>query len=235
MATEINTDINEEINNRVDDLAAEQAPKSTFKLKVPQATGDVVEQVAKQQADLVEAIITSKAGIKIPIAELKNLKVKGNTLLDFSSMTEDDVYNLDIPMNARPFSSEDSLKVSLKDTNYVARWVNKDNRRLGTMLGRGFSYVVKEDLSSDLELEVYQDASGHYVLGDVICMKIQKEKYYQALRAAHLRAMNAINPKGAHKAAIQNATQFLDKETGGQYTAEHEARKVDVYAPDFRI
>lgn len=238
MPTEIDTSQNESVNNRVDDLAqpAMGAQKAVFKV-APAATtaSELIDQVKSEQEQFRKAAASPKATLNIPVADLNNLKLKPNAARDFSTMSEEDVYNLDIPMSARPFSSEDSLKVNLKDTNYIARWVNKDARRLGTMIGRGFSYVTKEDLVSDLELEVHIDAVGHYVLGDVICMKVQKERYFAALRAAHLRAINAVDPKGAHKAAIAQAAQFIDKETAGGYSAESVGNKMKIYSPDFQI
>jgi hypothetical protein len=75
----------------------------------------------------------------------ENLKIK--TDIDYSKLTVDDIYNLNIPIQAKPFGSEDSLKVELKDKNYEARWVNKSPRRLGQMLSYGFTYVEPKDLA----------------------------------------------------------------------------------------
>jgi len=214
MATEINTDLNEDTNvPRVDDV--------------------------KAQAEAVIAKATQEALNKIKasgnVRNLDDLKIRPNSRLDFSKLTEDDIYNLEIPMEARPFSTEDSLEVKLKDTMYEARWVNKDPRRLGAMISKGFLYVTAEDLAERLKTEVTADAEDHFIINDVVLMKISKEVYYPAMRAAHLRAVNTVNPKLAMRAAKMHATEYLTKDTNGDFAAEAAQNKVEIYTPGVEI
>jgi len=223
MAKEINIEANEEaVVNRVDDM-----PPVSFKpapsLKA-QAEKIIAEAVEKQRDSVKE--------VSVPLA---SLNVKAPARLDFSKMTEDDVYNLDVPIEARPFATEDSLKVTLKDSNYIARWVNKNPIRLGGMIAKGFTYVTSADLAQKLEVEVSSDAADHYIINDVVLMMIPKDRYYSALRAAHLRAVASVGAKGAHRAALTQATEYLNKETGGAYTEEAEAKKIEFYTPGVTI
>jgi hypothetical protein len=214
MATEINTSANASANvPRPDDI--------------------------KAQAEAVIAAATIEAQAKIAndanIKKLSEVKTRSNTSLDFSKITEDDIYNLEIPMEAKPFSTEDSLIVELKDPAYVARWVNKDGRRLGAMISKGFIYVTAEDLAQRLKTEVVADAEDHYIINDVVLMKISKDIYFPALRAAHLRAVNTVNPKLAMRAARMHATEFLSKDTDGAFNIEQAQNKIDIYTPGVEI
>jgi len=162
------------------------------------------------------------------VKNLKDLKVKEGDI-NFNDMTEAAAYDLDIPIVAKPFSNEDSLDVSLKDTSYVARWVNVNPMRLGSMRSRGFTFVVEADLAKPLNIEIEVDAQGHYRCNDVVLMRIEKSRYYGALRAAHLRAISAVSATGAHKAATGVANQFMEKETGGEYVDYANRGKVRFY------
>jgi hypothetical protein len=246
-----------EVVERVDDLAGAIASKpseelkstaasSGFKVKpkisveipnpkVEEPAEAVIKAATKQQEAFRVNAENASNKVTDGVAHFDSLKIKKPTNVDFSHVTEDDVYNLDIPMEARPFSSEDSLKVVLVDSGYVARWVNKDPRRLGAMIARGFTYVTAKDLAERLEVEVSADAEGHFCLGDVILMKVSKSYYYPAMRAAHLRSIISIGAKGAHKAALANVNNYMTKETGGAYNEEAEAGKIAFYSPNLSI
>lgn len=193
------------------------------------------EQVLQAAHALQQKMVRDANGAKYDLnaaaqsINIQNLVLK-NGELDFSKMTEDDVYDLDIPIIAKPFGNEDTLDVKLKDTNYVARWVNVNPLRLGNMRSRGFEYVRKEDLQEDLNIEVMVDAQGHYRVHDVVLMRILKSRYFAALRAAQLRAINSVSNAGAHKAATQAANQFMEKEAGGEYVSYAQRNKVQFYA-----
>lgn len=230
MSTEINTEHNEHVEiPRADDLAAqmkEQQEKQSvggFKFK----TANENAMTGKQKQELID---------KGVIAGMEALKVKPKaTTIDWANIKEDDIYDTNIPIQARPFDTEDSLKVVLKDATYIARWVNKNPMRLGTMIARGFQYVESKDLAERLQVEVSADAEDHYIINDVVLMKISKERYFSALKAAQLRAQAAVDPRGAHKAALNQASEFLNKETGGQYANEAKLNKVKFYSPEVEI
>ena len=214
---------------RANDFAP--TPAAVVSAKEVVATSKAAQQ--KIQYEALKAKIKPK--VQGQIIAKDNVAIRPNTAVDFAKLTEDDVYNMDIPMEARPFSSEDSLKVELLDTGYVARWVNKNPQRLGQMLNHGFRYVHAEDLARALEVEVSPDAEGHFCLFDVVLMRIPKERYYSALRAAHLRAVNSVGSKGMHASAKTQAQKFVDKETGGGYSEEAAAGKIEFYSPGITI
>jgi hypothetical protein len=162
------------------------------------------------------------------VMNMKNLKTKDGNL-DFEKMTEEAAYDLDVPIVAKPFSTEDSLNVDLKDKNYEPRWVNVNPIRLGSMRSKGFEYITADDLATPLNIEVEVDAQGHYRLNDVVAMRIRKDRYYGALRAAHLRAISAVSATGAHKAAVSAANQYMEKEAGGEYVDYASQGKVRFY------
>ena len=242
-------DNKKDLVNRSNDLAdmtpASIPNKFHVKASIPQQPAPVtgaapdpdvlVRTVSMQQEAFREKVSATSGNIKSGVATLDNLKLKTPTVIDYAHMTEDDVYNLDVPMEARPFSSEDSLRVTLRDSGLIARWVNKDARRLGAMIAKGFQYVTEKDLAKKLEVEVSADSEGHFSLGDVILMKITKDRYLPALRAAHLRAVNSVGAKGAHRSAVNNANEYMAKETGGAFKEEAEAQKVAFYTPGLSI
>jgi hypothetical protein len=214
----------------------EQLGAATAGIKV--AIGDKemnADEVLAAAAALQQKMAREASGAKIDlnaaaqVMNLKNLKTKDGEL-DFEKMTEEAAYDLDLPIVAKPFSNEDSLDVDLKDKSYVARWVNVNPMRLGSMRSRGFVYIVKDDLASPLNVEVEEDAQGHYRINDVVAMRIKKDRYFGALRSAHLRAINAVSATGAHKAATGVANQFMEKEAGGEYVDYATKGKVQFYS-----
>jgi len=155
--------------------------------------------------------------------------------IDFSKLTMDDIYDLTIPIQAKAFGATDALRVELQDKNYEARWVNKNPRRLGQFLAFGFVYVEEKDLARKLEVEVIADAQGHFVLDDVVLMRITKEKYYAALRAAHERAVRTVNSVEAVKAAEREATNFMTKVGGSEFATASSEGKLAFYRPGIEI
>lgn len=155
--------------------------------------------------------------------------------IDWTKLTIDDIYDLSIPIEAKAFGSADALKVDLVDKSYEARWVNTNPMRLGKFLAWGFTYVEPKDLQENLATEVVKDAQDHFVIQDVVLMKIQKPKYFAALRAAHERAINTVKSVQASKTAANIANQFMEKEVGSQYLEAAAANKVDFYNPGIEI
>jgi hypothetical protein len=221
---------------RVDDLA-EASEKISAAQEMEDAKvkiGDTefsAEEILKAAAALQQRSVRDALGRKLDlnaaaqVVNLRRLKTKDGTL-NFADMTEEAAYDLEIPIVAKPFSNEDALTIDLKDKNYVARWVNVNPMRLGSMRSKGFLFVVAEDLASPLNIDIEVDAQGHYRCNDVVAMKISKDRYFPALKAAHLRAVAAVNSISAHKAAAGVANLYMEKEAGGEY-AEY-ARKGNI-------
>jgi hypothetical protein len=157
------------------------------------------------------------------------------TALDYSKLDEKDIFNLDIPIEVIDHDMPDYVKVELKDTSYVARWVNKNPRRLGPMKARGWDFVKPEDLATKLKIDLNVDENNQFRFDDVILMKCEKARYFGMLRANHERALLQVNAKEAHKVAktrVQNdlATTPDGAGTYQKYTNEG---KLEVYAPGF--
>lgn len=192
------------------------------------------DQILSAAAALQQQVVRDAQGRKLDlnaaaqVMNLKNLKTKDG-LLDFDNMTEETAYDLDIPIIAKPFSNEDSLNVDLKDKSYIARWVNVNPLRLGSMRARGFIYVVDADLDSPLNIEIEVDAQGHYRCNDVVLMRITKERYFSALRSAHLRAIAAVSATEAHKAAASVANRYMEKIGGGEFVDYANRGKIKFY------
>lgn len=193
------------------------------------------EQVLAAAAALQQQVVRDAQGKKLDlnaaaqVMNIKNLKLRDGKL-DFEKMEEAAAYDLDLPIVAKPFSNEDALDVDLKDKSYVPRWVNVNPMRLGSMRAKGFVYVHAADLASPLNIEIEVDAQGHYRSHDVVLMRIEKERYFSALRAAHLRAIAAVSATGAHKAATGVANQYMEKEAGGEYVDYANKGKIRFYS-----
>lgn len=193
------------------------------------------DQILTAAAALQQQVVRDARGKKLDlnaaaqVMNLKNLRTKDGSL-DFDNMTEEAAYDLDIPIVAKPFSNEDSLNVDLKDKSYVPRWVNVNPLRLGAMRSRGFIYVHEDDLATPLNIEIEVDAQGHYRCNDVVLMRITKDRYFSALRAAHVRAIAAVSATGAHRAATGVANQFMEKESGGEFVDYANKGKVKFYS-----
>lgn len=159
-------------------------------------------------------------------------------ITDFSKMSLDDVYNLDIPIEAKPFMSADVLRIVLKDTNYEARWVNINPQNLGDKIAKGFTYIVPNDLSGvDDSIKASKDAEGHYRFNDVVAMKIDKATYFAALRAAHLRAISTTNSDQLMKKARTAANSYMMQESGAKndYVSAANAKKMVFYDPGVEV
>lgn len=191
---------------------------------------EILQAAAALQQRMAREATNARLDLNVAaqVMNLKNLRTKDGRL-DFEAMTEEAAYDLDIPIVAKPFSTEDSLNVDLKDKSYTARWVNVNPLRLGTMRSRGFIYVVADDLASPLNIEIEVDAQGHYRCNDVVLMRITKERYFAAMRAAHLRSIAAVDSAKAHKAAAGVASQFMEKEAGGDYVDFASKGKIKFY------
>jgi len=159
-------------------------------------------------------------------------------ITDFSKLSLDDVYNLDINIEAKPFMSADVLKITLRDTNYEARWVNINPQNLGDKIAKGFTYVVPNDLSaSDDSIKASKDAEGHYRFNDVVAMKIDKATYFSALRAAHLRAISTTNSDQLMKKAKTAANSFMMQESGAKndFVNASNSKKMVFYDPGVEV
>jgi hypothetical protein len=139
-------------------------------------------------------------------------------ITDFSNIQERDIFNMDLPINPIVHEIPDFLTVTLKDANFVARWIHTNSRRLGEVLAQGFTYVVEEDLGTDLNIEVDPDASGHFIYADTVLMKLPKSKYYGKLRSNFQRAVAMTRSASAIHEKMKNAIE--SELASGQYAED---------------
>lgn len=244
-----------------------QEPQSTFKPKIPKSVVTNEETTAKVNVKLDEALDTYKAeekrildnkikdmeaAIKLLIAGRDGIKLKAAAAeqkpIDWNQMREQDVFDLSVPIEPVGAELPDYMKVELKDSNFVARWVQKMSRRLGPMKAKGYTYVTADEIEGELNLAIEPDENGVFRHDDVILMKIEKRRYYGMLRANHQRALAMTNPKAAHKTAMDRVMN--DIKTGNttdgvpaeqiksadfnQYLGGDKP-KMNVYAPGFEL
>lgn len=159
-------------------------------------------------------------------------------ITDFSKLTMDAVYDLSVPIEAKEFMSADALTILLKDSNYEARWVNKQPQNLGSKISKGFTYIEPKDLRDGTEesIKASLDAQGHYVFDDVVAMKIDKATYYAALRAAHLRAVATTNEVTARERAAKSANAYMqNSDVSSDYNSAKASRKMVFYDPGIGV
>lgn len=217
----------DKILNLEEELKKEQpsqkTTESTFKPKVPlkksEAIGEAVVKDQIQTDDADENIRLRLLEINREIEKLKQAKngVKlapssEKRVIDYSKLKESDVFDLDVPIEAIVHDLPDSTLINLRDPIYIGRWVNINPMNMGKRKAAGFTFVTKEDLSDGtLMMDLEEDENGHYRYNDVVAMKIQKERYFGALRANHLRAMAVVNRKKAQEVGKRVAQAELEK------------------------
>lgn len=229
---------------RSDDLKSAIGTKHTI-AKPPLVVADAATPLTA--ADVLKLSQQIEENVRKQIAEAKFdsglagqvLPKRATPITDFSNVTLDQVYDLDFPIEAKPFMSADGLVVKLKDTNYEARWVNKNPQRIGEMIGKGFTYVEPNDLystESQKAIEPSLDGEGHYSINDVVAMKIDKATYYRALRFAHERAVGTTNNVKLHERAARAANTYMEhSDVKNDFQTAATQRKMSFYSPDVTI
>jgi hypothetical protein len=218
--------------------------ETTSPLKNQTTETVTTERISELENMLRQLIAGQVSGVKVGSAPKKPAK------LDFSKLSEKDVFDLNIPIEAVDHSMPDYLKVDLKDTNYVPRWVNRDPRRLGPMKANGWDFVKPDEIENSLTLAITTDENGQYRFADTVLMKCEKVEYFGQLRRNHLRALAMVDPKNAHlaaKAIIEgeltgagntdlNGNPIADDKTNaGDYQRYNNAGKMKIYSPEVTI
>lgn len=154
-------------------------------------------------------------------------------------LVEDDAYNLDVAIAAKGMSSPDFLKVTLKDSNYIARWCNRNPIRMSQLAGQGFRFVKADEVLNLSSLEMFRDSQDNFVYADLVAMKVPKNVYYAGLRRAYLKSLHATNNKKAAEAGAAFAASRLQGELTGSersYMAEHqESGSKPIYNPNLGV
>lgn len=198
-----------------------------------------VEQL-KQAANLVEdplAGVAEAFDAKVR-AESQPAPVEQQTLTakPISDLIESDAYDFSIPINASVAYNADSLKIVLKDPNYIARWCHRNEMRQTQVIGRGFRVIQKDEVANFATLEPFLDSQEHFVSMDLVAMKIRKDVYYAGLRAAMVKSLHASNAKKAAEAGAQHATTNLTGSLSAgerNYLQQHQDKPI--YNPNIGV
>ena len=162
---------------------------------------DQIKQLLQDVSELKTKVAEKQAKPGAAAAsEVKAVKI------DWSKITEADIANLDIPIPVIEQETPEYLSVHLKDQTYVPRWIHKLPERLGVCLATGYSYVEEADLDLNYPHPLLFDESGHYSHGDVVCLKILKERYYGAIKRNYLKTM-AIHGKAKVRAEVMHSIE----------------------------
>jgi hypothetical protein len=144
-------------------------------------------------------------------------KPKPKWVTDFSVLHEQNVFDLNTPIQAIDHQIPEYLDIKLKDGNFSPRWIQTSSKNLGTRRSQGWSYITQEDLAEGLKVEIEPDSSGHFVYIDTVAMKIPKAKLYSQLRSNYLRAIQLTQQSKLHermKAAIEDEITNARDERG---------------------
>lgn len=151
--------------------------------------------------------------------------------IDWTKLTEADVFNMDIPIPIIEQETPEYLTVHLKDQNYVPRWIHVMRERLGPCLSSGYSYITPEDLDMRFPHPLQFDANNHYSFGDVVCLKILKSLYWGLLRRNYAKTM-MIHGRATSRQKLRESIQdderlgeALDKNALQMYTPDEDENK----------
>lgn len=239
---------NDNVPDRSDMQAEVKAEVPKFTPKVPKKSTESVvtsEDIHAEELRLLKQQVTDATNaIKLLVAGRDNVKlVKTPVVIDWTKMSEKDVFDMSVPIELVDHSMPDYMKVELKDSNFVPRWVHKMDRRLGPMKSKGFLFVTADEIQGELNIAISPNADGIFQHDDVFLMKIEKRKYFGMLRANHERALKMIDPRAAHKVAQDRVISDLssapndgkqpngrmDKTAPGDFGKYSGANKLEVY------
>jgi hypothetical protein len=152
---------------------------------------------------------------------------------DFSNISEKDIWDLRVPIEAINHEIPEFLTVKLTDKNYEPRWIQTNSRRMGQVHAEGWKYVTQEDLAEDLKIQTADDASGHFVYADVVLMKIPKAKLYARYRANFLKSLAVTKSQAAIHEVMKNVIQqdLKNSEYGNDYLKYNKSGAMNTYSP----
>lgn len=166
------------------------------------------------------------------------VKPKPQWVTDFSVLHEQNIFDLNTPIQAIDHQIPEYLDIKLKDSNFSPRWIQTSSKNLGTRRSQGWSYITQEDLAEGLKVEIEPDSSGHFVYIDTVAMKIPKAKLFSQLRSNYLRAIQLTQQSKLHermKAAIEdeitNSSDERGMPLGESFNYYKEKNAMNVYSP----
>jgi hypothetical protein len=158
---------------------------------------------------------------------------------DFSTLREDSIFDLNVPIQAIDHQIPEYLNIKLIDPNFAPRWIQTSTKRLGQARSQGWVYITKEDLAEKLHVEIEADSSGHYVYIDTVAMKIPKQKLFSQLRANYMRAIALTQQSKLHESMRRTIEaeieRSVDEKTGlplrENYLKYKESGAMSTYSP----
>lgn len=120
---------------------------------------------------------------------------------DYRTLKEEDILNPAIYIPVIEHDLPEYMHVELKDDEYVAVWVNRDQRQLGAKLAEGFELLKKEHLHPNYMVPLKFNSEGLYEYQDVVCMRVHKRIRFAKLRKYYEISKNQLRPAQAQENA----------------------------------
>lgn len=182
----------------------------------------VVRPISNQEADDIKAASAIDPNAYIKPATPEQVAAK-------RVLTEDDI--LTDAIEARPFDPQSYMQVKPKDPDIVFRWVNWKHDGGAWYHSRkaiGFVDAVADDVDGPIPSELTD--VGQIKHHDVILMKINKLRLYQAYKANMLKAQAMMAQKNRQPNAAANSAigAFYHDQSG---TPKEVIDKVGFFVP----
>jgi len=135
---------------------------------------------------------------------------------NWAELTELEATNLRLPLNI-PLIDHDIpayMDIKLADTEYVAVWANRDQRRLGQLEAEGYEFIRPEHIAKGFKLPLKFDSEKLYIYQDVIAMRVHKRILFgkrrrtQELSVKQLQGMGQIALDEVNKQMIQRNSRM---------------------------
>src|SRR5579859_1447283 len=129
-------------------------------------------------------------------------------------------------IRAIPLVAPDFTNPELKNPDVIGRWIEfkaRDGFRYQQALSQGYVPVTLSDLKDPNDLKVYcKEAGTKYINGDVILMKIDRRRYYGALKHRFMQSAALSDP------AVQQAVARAQAQSG----LANSRGKMSAFAPN---
>jgi hypothetical protein len=158
----------------------------------------------------------------VPLSEIEG---------SFFSISEDEIL-LTESIIAKPLYINDAYKIKSKDKHYAYYWGNwkaGGGLRYNQLIAMGFSNASEEDLlPKEQGGHQAQIDGGKLILGDVILMKMPRNKYLAHLKYNMQKSSSMLIPQKIHEQAKRIAGSIV---TSGHGMPSMDRHKGDVFIP----
>lgn len=142
----------------------------------------------------------------------------------FYQLNDDEIL-LDESIIAKPIFTNEAYKIKPKDGHYAFRWVEyqaKGGLRYQQMKAMGFQNACEEDLlPAEQGGHQAQVDGGKLMLGDVILMKIPKNKYLAHLKYNMQKSSDMLVPQKIHEIAKARMGSIITGNRGMPNMMQH--------------